>query len=91
MGGMSSVLALWFWRQFEQGIQVEIRNVTYFGEGTRNISRESQLTRDIFIDPTHYAVAQLVEVLRYKPEGRGFDSPMVSLDENLITFMYRFS
>jgi hypothetical protein len=24
-------------------------------------------------------VEQLVEVLRYKPEGRGFDSPMVSL------------
>jgi hypothetical protein len=23
---------------------------------------------------THYAVAQLVEALRYKPEGRGFDS-----------------
>jgi hypothetical protein len=26
-----------------------------------------------FQDP-FYAVAQLVEVLRYKPEGRGFDS-----------------
>ena len=26
-----------------------------------------------------HAVAQLVEALRYKPEGRGFDSPMVSL------------
>jgi len=25
-------------------------------------------------------VAQLVEALRYKPEGRGIDSPMVSLD-----------
>jgi hypothetical protein len=24
-------------------------------------------------------VAQLVETLRYKPEGRGFDSPMASL------------
>jgi hypothetical protein len=24
-------------------------------------------------------VAQFVEALRYKPEGRGFDSPMVSL------------
>ena len=32
----------------------------------------------------HYAmghvVAQLVEALRYKPEGRGFESPMVSLE-----------
>jgi hypothetical protein len=27
-----------------------------------------------------FAVAQLVEALRYKPEGRGFDSPMVSLE-----------
>ena len=27
-----------------------------------------------------HAVAQLVEALRYKPEGRGFDSPTVSLD-----------
>jgi len=27
-----------------------------------------------------YAVAQSVEALRYKPEGRGFDSPMVSLE-----------
>ena len=27
-----------------------------------------------------HAVAQLVEALRYKPEGRGFDSPMVSLE-----------
>jgi hypothetical protein len=26
-----------------------------------------------------HAVAQLVEVLRYKPEGRGFDSPLRSL------------
>ena len=26
------------------------------------------------------AVAQLVEALRYKSEGRGFDSPMVSLE-----------
>ena len=26
------------------------------------------------------AVAQLVEALRYKPEGRGFDSPVVSLE-----------
>jgi hypothetical protein len=25
-------------------------------------------------------VAQLVEALRYKSEGRGFDSPMVSLE-----------
>jgi len=25
-------------------------------------------------------VAQLVEALRYNPEGRGFDSPMVSLE-----------
>jgi hypothetical protein len=24
--------------------------------------------------PPHYRVAQLVEALRYKPEGRGFDS-----------------
>jgi len=27
-----------------------------------------------------YAVAQLVEALCCKPEGRGFDSPMVSLE-----------
>jgi len=27
-----------------------------------------------------YAVAQLVEALRSKSEGRGFDSPMVSLE-----------
>ena len=27
-----------------------------------------------------YALAQLVEALRYKPEVRGFDSPMVSLE-----------
>jgi len=27
-----------------------------------------------------HAVAQLVEALRYKPEGHGFDSPMVSLE-----------
>ena len=27
-----------------------------------------------------YAVAQLVEAVRYKPEGRGFDSPLVSLE-----------
>ena len=27
-----------------------------------------------------HAVAQSVEALRYKPEGRGFDSPMVSLE-----------
>ena len=25
-------------------------------------------------------MAQLVEAQRYKPEGRGFDSPIVSLD-----------
>jgi len=25
-------------------------------------------------------VAQLAEALRYKPEGRGFDSPMMSLE-----------
>ena len=25
-------------------------------------------------------VTQLVEALRYKPEGRGFDSPIVSLE-----------
>jgi hypothetical protein len=30
-----------------------------------------------------HAVTQLVEALRYKPEGRGFDSPMVSLDFSL--------
>jgi hypothetical protein len=29
------------------------------------------------------AVEQLVEALRYKPEGRGFDSPMVSVDFSL--------
>ena len=28
----------------------------------------------IIITPTWHAVAQLVEALRYKPEGRGFDS-----------------
>ena len=27
-----------------------------------------------------HEVAQLVEALRYKPEGRRFDSPMVSLE-----------
>jgi hypothetical protein len=27
-----------------------------------------------------HALAQLVEALRYKSEGRGFDSPMVSLE-----------
>ena len=27
-----------------------------------------------------HAVAQLVEALRYKSEGRGFDSPLVSLE-----------
>jgi hypothetical protein len=27
-----------------------------------------------FIPGTHVAVTQLVEALRYKPEGRGFDS-----------------
>jgi hypothetical protein len=27
-----------------------------------------------------YVVAQLVEALRYNPEGRGFDSPMMSLE-----------
>jgi len=27
-----------------------------------------------------YAVAQLVEALHYKSEGRGFDSPIVSLE-----------
>ena len=27
-----------------------------------------------------YTVAQLVEALRYKPEGRGFDPLMVSLE-----------
>jgi hypothetical protein len=27
-----------------------------------------------------HAVAHLVEALRYKPEGHGVDSPMVSLD-----------
>jgi len=27
-----------------------------------------------------YAVAQLVEALCYKPEGRGFDFPLVSLE-----------
>jgi hypothetical protein len=26
------------------------------------------------LEPMGYAVAQLVEALRYKPEGRGFDS-----------------
>jgi hypothetical protein len=30
-------------------------------------------------------VAQLVEALRYKPERRGFDSPMMSLE--LIPFL----
>jgi len=30
--------------------------------------------------PIFYAVAQLVEALRSKSEGRGFDSPMVSLE-----------
>ena len=27
-----------------------------------------------------HAVAQLVETLRYKPEGRGFDSPLCHLE-----------
>ena len=30
--------------------------------------------------PTRYAVEQLVKALRYKPQGCGFDSPMVSLE-----------
>jgi hypothetical protein len=28
----------------------------------------------VFMECTGYSVAQLVEALRYKPEGRGFDS-----------------
>ena len=34
----------------------------------------------IFYTNVSHAVTQLVEALRYKPEGRGFDSPMVSLE-----------
>ena len=44
-------------------------------------------TKSIFLDffflmkfLLGHAVAQLVEALRYKPEGSGFDSPMVSLE-----------
>jgi hypothetical protein len=33
-----------------------------------------------YYDDGGHAVAQLVEALRYKPEGRGFDSPVVSLE-----------
>jgi hypothetical protein len=34
----------------------------------------------MFID-IHHAVAQLVEALRYKPEGRGFDSSLLTVVE----------
>jgi hypothetical protein len=32
-------------------------------------------------------VAQLVEALRYKPEGRGFDFPMMSLEFFIDTIL----
>jgi hypothetical protein len=37
------------------------------------------------------AVAQLVEALRYKPEGRGFDSRMVSLEFFLSVALWPWS
>jgi len=36
--------------------------------------------------PKMYAVAQLVEALRYKPEGRGFDSRWCHLEFSLPSF-----
>ena len=38
------------------------------------------INRNIYIYIYGHAVAQLVEALRYKPKGRGFDSPIVSFD-----------
>jgi hypothetical protein len=38
-----------------------------------NVSFDLQF-RESIITLSGYAVAQLVEALRYKPEGRGFDS-----------------
>ena len=35
---------------------------------------------NILLTATGYAVVQLVEALRFKPEGRGFDSRKVSLE-----------
>ena len=40
---------------------------------------EARLRMRKTISPGH-AMAQLVEALRYKPKGRGFDSPMMSLE-----------
>jgi len=34
-----------------------------------------------------HAVAQLIEELCYKPEGRGFDSPMLSLEFFIVTIL----
>ena len=42
--------------------------------------------REVQTDLGH-AVAQLVEALRYKPEGRGFDSRMVSLEFFIVIIL----
>ena len=53
-----------------------MRTACWISEATKTYSEYV-----IVIDfPLGYAVAQLVEALRYKSEGRGFDSPMVSLE-----------
>jgi hypothetical protein len=41
-------------------------------EGT--ITNNLDFNNSVAIEPMGYAVAQLVEALCYKPEGRGFDS-----------------
>ena len=56
-------------------IQVSARDAK---EGGRNLLEATNFRSKIIFHSyllfDGYAVAQLVEVLRYKPEGRGFDS-----------------
>ena len=51
--------------------------VKHFGEGKRFNGITNDARYLFFVDPPpplFYALAQLVEALRYKWEGRGFDS-----------------
>jgi hypothetical protein len=47
-----------------------------YSASTKELRRTSQISliSILFLKQQEYAVAQLVEALRYKPERRGFDS-----------------
>jgi hypothetical protein len=48
---------------------------TAYKQGTSEIGRKSELNTFYYSYYWGHTMAQLVEALRYKPEGCGFDSP----------------